>query len=278
MNKIVEHYYEVSTNKIENTRIVLLSDIHYYEKKDLYKLEKLTEHLLKLKPDYITIVGDLLDEAFVFDLEYLYDWIKNTSKYVSIIISIGNHDLLIDENFETGFNKEFFQKLKKIPKVEVVDDNTYQENDICFLGLTLPAAYYYQEKEPKDQLIAHMNSTFPVVDKNKFHVLLCHTPLMIAKKDVLEQLKIKKQLDLILCGHTHGGITPEFLKPILKGIGLISPFRTLFFKYAYGYIKRENTNVIISSGVTKASHRNRFRKLDSLFAREITVIDIKNIK
>ena len=91
MNKIIEHYYKIKNCKIDNKRIVLLSDIHYYEKKDYSKLEKISEYLMRLKPDYIAIAGDLLDEAHVCDLDYLYDWIKKISNYATIVISIGNH-------------------------------------------------------------------------------------------------------------------------------------------------------------------------------------------
>ena len=73
-----------------------------------------------------------------------------------------------------------------------------------------------------------------------------------------------------------GLITPEILKPILKTIGIISPLRQLFFKNAYGHVIHDKTNIIISSGVTKASHKNKFRKLDPFFAREITIIDVKS--
>lgn len=277
MNKIIEHFYEVSSDKVNETRIVLLSDIHYYNKYDYFKLDAVSEHIFNLKPDYIVIAGDLLDEAYVSDLDYLLDWFKNLSKNVKIMVSLGNHDLFVDNN-EEGFDRTFYQKLESIHNVKVLDNNSYIENNICFLGLTLPISYYYEFKESAEQLVNYMNSTFLKIDDNHLNVLVCHTPLRIFRKDVLERINISKQLELILSGHTHGGITPEFLKPILKNIGFISPLRKLFFKGAYGKIKTGNTNIIISSGITKASHRNKFHKLDPLFAREITVIDIKKTK
>lgn len=278
MKKIKEYYFEVESNKITDKRIVLLSDIHYYDKKEYFKLEAISEYLFKLKPDYILIAGDLLDEAFVYDLNKLYEWFKKVSKIASIYISLGNHDLLIEENFKTGFDKEFFKRLEKISNVKVLDNTLFVDDNICFRGLTMPAEYFYVKREPKEDLIKHMNNTFNTAKKAEFNLLLCHTPLAIANKKVLKQLKIHKDLDLIVCGHTHGGITPGFLRPMLKGIGIISPLRKLFFENAYGQKQINNTNIIISSGVTKAGHRNRFYKFNSFFASEITIIDVKKTR
>ena len=274
MNKIKEHYYELNSKKIRNRRIILLTDIHYYNKKEAFKLKDIYERIVNLKPDYIAIAGDLLDEAFVYDLDIFYEWMQDLSKLCPVLISIGNHDLYVKKYCKEDRNHAFFDKLSTIPRVKVLDNNCYTMDNICFMGLTLPVSYYIDFKEPKKQLIEKINNVFPKINSKEYNVLLCHTPLAIARKDVLEKVNIHKQLDLVLCGHTHGGITPEFLKPFLKGIGLISPLRTLFFKNAYGHIIHEDTNIIISSGVTKASHKNKFRKLDSFFAREITIIDI----
>lgn len=276
MNKIVEHYYEVKSKKLNDTRIVLLSDIHYYNKEDVYKLKAIYERVVKLKPNYIAIAGDLLDEAFVSDLDEFYNWIHNLSKCADVLISIGNHDLYVKDSSQRNRDHTFFNTLARIPHVKVLDNTSYKTDNICFKGLTLPVSYYLDLKESKDEFIKEVNQVFPKTDDKKFNILLCHTPLAIARKEVLEQIGIAKQLDLILCGHTHGGITPEFLKTFLKPRGLISPLRKLFFKNAYGHIIHDETNIIISSGVTKASHRNKFRKLDPFFAREITIIDVKS--
>ena len=208
-------------------------------------------------------------------MNYLYEGFQNLGKIVPVYISLGNHDLLIGEDFKAGFNKEFFERLEKIPNVIVLDNTCSLDKNVCIYGLTMPAEYFYVKKEPKEDLIKHMNNTFLTADASKLNILLCHTPLAIARKEVLKQIKIYKDLDFIVCGHTHGGITPGFLRHLLKGLGIISPLRKLFFKNAYGKKNIDNTNIIISSGVTKASHRNRFHKLNAFFASEITIIDIK---
>lgn len=276
MSKIKKYFYNIETKKINKTKIVLLSDIHYYNKEDYFKLEMIYNSLKEIEPDYITIAGDLLDNAYISDTNVIYSWLKDISLLATVIISIGNHDLLVKEDFEAGFDKKLFDKIDALDNVYVLNDKSLLIDNINFLGITLPASYYYETHEPKDYLINYINNVFPKIDKDNYNILLCHSPLRICNKEVLNSINIKNNLDLILCGHTHGGITPEFLKPILRNIGLISPFRRLFFKNAYGKLKIDNTNIIISSGITKASHRNRFHTLDNFFAREITIIEISN--
>ena len=49
----------------------------------------------------------------------------------------------------------------------------------------------------------------------------------------------------------------------------------MFPKDTYGLINRFNTNIIISSGVTKVSISKPFSFLDSFFDIEITYINLK---
>lgn len=273
MNKIKEYYYDVETRKINNTRIVLIADIHYYKKCEKYKLDLIYNHIKKLNPDYIAIAGDLIDGSFVLDLDILKKWLIDLSEMCKVVISIGNHEL-VDKQHNQAFNEQFFNELRSINNIIVLDNENFLVDNINFLGLTMPVFYYYKSKEPKDMLIEQINLNFKSINKDNFNILLCHSPLRICN-DVLDEIKIRKNLDLVLSGHTHGGVTPEFLKPILKGRGLISPVGTILFKNAYGINKINNTILIITSGVTKAGHSNKFYKLDNFFTREITIIDIK---
>lgn len=276
MSKIKKYFYSIDTKRDQNIRIILLSDIHYFDKRDYGKLDIVLKEIRDLKPNYICIAGDLLDNAYINDEDIICNWLERLGHISKVIVSIGNHDLLVKENFEAGFNKKLFNKINNLNNVTVLNDNSVDIENICFLGITLPASYYYQDHEPQDFLINYINKTFPKVDIHKYNVLLCHSPLKICDKVVYEKIKIANKLDLILSGHTHGGITPEFLKPFLKGWGIISPFRKFFFKNAYGCIDLGYTKAVISGGITKASHRNKFHFLDGVLTREITVIDISS--
>ena len=67
----------------------------------------------------------------------------------------------------------------------------------------------------------------------------------LKEDDIIKELDI----NLVLCGHMHGGIVPYFMRKIFKNIGFISPNKKLFPKYSYGKLKILKTNIIISSGI-----------------------------
>ena len=174
-----------SDTSINKTKIVLLSDIHYYNKEDYFKLEMIYNSLKEIKPDYITIAGDLLDNAYISDTNVIYSWLKDISLLATVIISIGNHDLLVKEDFEAGFDKKLFDKIDALDNVYVLNDKSLLIDNINFLGITLPASYYYETHEPKDYLINYINNVFPKIDKDNYNILLCHSPLRICNKEVL---------------------------------------------------------------------------------------------
>ena len=90
-------------------------------------------------------------------------------------------------------------------------------------------------------------------------------------------IKALKDINLVLCGHTHGGLTPNFLQRYLKNRIFISPDKKKFFvNNGYGYLPLNNLDIIISSGITKLSHASKISNLDFLFKPEIVVIDLIN--
>ena len=271
MGKIIYKNYDVKGSI--SKKIAVLSDIHYYSISDIKKLNRVLEKVRLLKPDYICMPGDIVDEAKVNNSECLIEWISNLASICKVIIGYGNHELFITKDHIPDINKELMKKIKKIKNVILLDDNIYSENNINFIGITLPFEYYYKRAEDKELFINYFNSKFSNVD-NKYNILLCHSPICIGTKEVLDKLKIGSKLNLVLSGHMHGGITPNFLKKILKGRGIISPRRKLFEKNCYGHNKINNTDFVISSGITVASHMNSFKFLDKLFSSEISVVNI----
>lgn len=270
--KINKQYYKI-INSI-NKRIIVLSDIHYYSKKDIKRLYEILKNVSILKPNYICIPGDLIDERFIHDEKLLLKWLKDLSKISLVIISIGNHEFIHKKNYET-YNKELFKKINKFDNIYVLDNKLKIIDNINFIGITLPGEYYYKYKEKnKIYLINFINNYLPFVNNN-YTVLLCHTPIELINSKVYDKLNSRNKINLILSGHTHGAITPNILKNRLKGRGIINPHKKIFTKYNYGKYKLNNTDFIISSGVTKASHKNMFSFLNIFFSPEITVIDIK---
>ena len=111
------------------------------------------------------------------------------------------------------------------------------------------------------------------VDAKKYNVLLCHSPISVTEDEIVK--KLNNKINLVLCGHMHGGLTPIWLQKILKDRVLINPSKNkLFVKNSYGYLKHRNINFIITSGITKLSHLSHLSKFDKLFSPEIVTINL----
>lgn len=265
--KINNKYYNLSNTY--NKRIVLISDIHYFSKKIIPDLYELLYEIQHLKPDYICISGDIVDDKNIKDQDSLVHWFKDLSKVSKIIISLGNHDFYYNHKPESSYDKKLFDQIDRIKNVYVLDNRVYSNNGINFIGVTLPNEYY-ENGEHSDDFIYFMNKKYPYLSTG-YNVMLMHSPY---NTDSLEELKCLKNLNLVLSGHMHGGLTFEFLKKILGGRGLINPQNGLFRKYCYGKYNIDKTSVIITSGITKLSKSHKIGLLSFLYKSEITIIDL----
>ncbi len=251
-----------------NAKIVLISDLHYYCKSDIKLLIKVLKRINKIRPDYICIPGDIVDEYHIKDEKCFINWLNNLSKIAKVIISIGNHEFYYNKSkkiFKLNINLKY--KISKISNLYLLDNKNIVLDNINFIGLTLPIEYYNSSN--KNNILGKYLKNIKV-SNNHYNVLLCHSPIDISKKDALKNLNI----DLVLCGHTHGGITPRFLRPIIGNSGLISVDMHLFPKNVYGHLKVCNSNIIITSGIRVISHINKFRILKDFFSSEIVIIEI----
>jgi predicted MPP superfamily phosphohydrolase len=279
MSNIKKINYLIETKNI-NKRIILLSDIHFYSVREKIYTDKITEELKKMEYDYLCIAGDLVDLSHIKEEGLLIDWLKNLAELSMVIISIGNHELYKNrKTYEYTFNRELFDKIKKIRNIKVLDNETFIDSEIRFIGLSLPIDFYYRYKESKSYFMRYVNNNFQEPYNDKYNILLCHTPTPFTDKEIVQKTRLLSNVQLILCGHMHGAITPKCIRRIMKGRGLIGPSKNLFPKHSYGLIKNGVAqNIIISSGVTTASHVNAFSFIDSLFIKEITIIDLKSKK
>lgn len=252
-----------------NTNIVLISDVHYYNIDDIKYLNKVLKKIEKLKPQYICIPGDLIDECNIYNEDQLINWLIRLSNIAKTIISIGNHEYYVSRKKRIyGFNKELFYKIKKLDNIYLLDNESVIFDEINFIGLTLPNDYYYKYGENDSNFYTYIETV--KANKKYYNILLCHSPINMCNKEVINKLNV----DLILCGHMHGGLMPKIFRPIIKKRGLVSPLKTLFPNNVYGNIKINNTNIIITSGITIISNLNPFRKLKKIFSGEIVNIKI----
>ena len=255
--KIINEYYNL--NRI-NKKIVLISDIHYYDKSDMKLLNKILSKIEIIKPDFICIPGDITDIAFVKDEDDFIEWLTKLSLISKVVVTLGNHEYCVskkEKKFE--LNEKLIKKISSVDNLYLLRNENIVLDNINFIGLDLGINYYFNNERVNVDLEKYVNQKY-------YNVLLCHSPVDI------DSIIKNKPMNLVLCGHMHGGVVPRFLRPIFKNKGLISPTKKLFPKYAYGFKKIDNTDIITTSGIRVFSRINRFYLFKDFFSAEIVVI------
>jgi len=262
--KIINKEYNI--NNIFNKKIVLISDIHYYSKKDILRLNNIYDNIKKIKPNYICITGDTIEKSSVFDLNLLIEWLKKITNICKVFIVLGNHEFYLNKiKAKDKLDNTFILRLNRIKNLYFLNNTNKIVDGINFIGITLPIKYY--EEENLENFKNYID-TIKTNDKY-YNILLCHSPINISKEEIINNINV----DLVLCGHMHGGIVLRILRPIFKTGGFISPQKKLFPKYAYGNIKVNKTNIITTSGIKVLSKRY-INKLTNLFPSEIAIINL----
>ena len=283
MNKIKLKTDIVYNNNTKKDLIIIhLSDIHFNINTKQKDLDMIYNEVNKIKPDYIMITGDLIDTPEITKnndkIKELITFLSNMAKISKIMIAIGNHDVLHQNDYR------FFNKLNDLYNIYVLDNTSYQDEYIYVSGFTLPSEYYYNinRSENKEVLLNHLENHKELINKlprNIPKVALIHSPVRISEN---ESLKILHEYDLILSGHTHNGMVPDILEFLFKGnVGIISPYKNFFPAIAKGKIERDIDNkkitIIINGAYTKLSKKSGkiLSKLNFVYNKSINKIIIR---
>ena len=259
--------FKLTTDIIYNSKakkdltIVHISDIHFSKITKPKMLNRLINYVNSLNPDYIMITGDTLDVPWIVKehdkMKELWSFFDNLSHITKVLISIGNHDVLSNEDFD------FFSDLDKIDNIYVLNNTSYHDEYIYTMGITLPGDYYYNvtHDESLEVLLNSLDNLKVKLSKMPKHVpkiALIHSPIKLTEKSTLERLR---DFDIILCGHTHNGMVPDCINFLFRANrGIISPRNNLFPKIAKGKINTDINNhkitIIINGGITKLSKQS----------------------
>ena len=286
MNKIEIHNDIVYNSKSKkDITLIHLGDIHFNITTNIKKLDKIKEAIYKNNPDYVVITGDTIDNPQVtkdkIRIKKLLLFLTDISNFTKVIISLGNHDVYIKEHHK------FFQNLNDLKNIYILDNEAYIDEEIYISGFTLPATYYYNitRNESKEALIEHLKKNKKLTYNLPLKlpkVGLIHSPILLTDKDVLTQLN---EYDLLLSGHTHGGMVPKFLSKFFKkNQGIIAPNKKILPEVARGkienYIKDKKITLIITSGITKLSLHSAkiLNKLNFVYNIDINKIIITSKK
>ena len=272
-----------TTNKnIEDTKIALLSDIHYYDNFNIKIFNKIIKQIQDNKPNYICIMGDILDSSAVKELTPLKDFLTTLSNISPIMVVLGNHDEKEGKmgNWQHESNKPLRDFLNSTKNIHLLDDSKYIDNNICFYGYNLSYDYYEGSNEDYNIFKEETDKLKEKLDSNNYIITLIHTPINIFKYLKENNTELNKT-DLILAGHMHNGAIPFTITNIFNKLfktsrSIMSPRKTLFPKYSQGRIYNDIKDAYIYEGLTKlAKSTGIFHFFNFIYSKNIKIITIK---
>lgn len=230
-NGLVVSAYEYSDAKItpelEGLRILQISDLHSKNFRG-----RLIEKIEEQKPDIIVITGDLIDS---YDRD-----IDTASKLITAILPIapvyfvpGNHEYN---------NSRLYAELAAFlaeSGVTVLEDSSSKiwEKGLNIIGIADLAFRDAALYDDGAAMVAMQQAAETNVEAHMFNLLLAHRPEYF-------DLYFQSNVDLVFCGHAHGG---QVRIPFVGG--LVAPGQGLFPEYTSGIHKKNDTSMVISRGL-----------------------------
>lgn len=231
-NNVWETDYTLKTDKKSgDIRIVQFADSHVGTTFHGDGFAKYMEEIQKLDPDVVLITGDFVDDdTSKEDMIQCCEALGKLKTKYGVYFSFGNHDKgYYDPSYRGYSGDDLIAELEK-NNVNVLQDDTVLIDDRFYII----GRQDRSEEMEKGGHRASMEELTKDLDSSKFTVVMDHQPC-----DYDAQAASK--VDLVLSGHTHGGqlIPINFLGTLIGGND-----RT------YGYEKREDTNFIVTSGIS----------------------------
>ena len=230
----ITNYCVNNTKNDAKLKFVVITDLHNKEYGE--KNADLAELVKEQNPDFIAVCGDMVNRGDP-DTTKMKDVLEKLSKIAPTYCCLGNHERDNAAKFGTDFKSETNST------GAVLLDNEYikfTKNGKSVLIGGVSDYPYYEFYTPDDDVPSRtLWEEFAEKAKNNFTILLHHQPEYIA-----EDAK-KTDIDLIVCGHTHGGqIQLTFIG------GVIAPNQGLFPKYDKGEFDLDGTKMIVCAGLS----------------------------
>ena len=289
------HKTPLFSGQSKSLKIAVISDIHFSRLVKNLKLRAIIKQFELARPDYIFIPGDLIDTLECVDSESerqrFLNFLQNLTAISSVrkmIVGLGNHDFYrIPENKKGWLivrENDFFEALRRIPNLVLLDDQTYQDDDIFCFGYTQKKSYYTEdgvnfaenaEAQLEDLTKTLANLPEPPTDKLKF--ALIHAPTHLQTPDIEFLLQ---PFDYILSGHMHNGIVPPVLDEFWRNQkGIISPTKKLFSGACRHTLETYDDKLIVVGPVTTFhAHLGLLEKLNVFYPTYLTYLEISDKK
>ena len=224
----------VKNEKLNDLKILHLSDLHINKKTTLENIRNLVNICDNLIFDFCVITGDIIDTKVKFIKEQLQ--ILNTLKSKVYYIS-GNHDLFY------GL-KDLKNELTNFIFMDNECKNFIYKNENIFIaGLPDRFSKFFGIKRDENKIKNYR--------LNQPSIFISHQP-----KDY--KIALESNTNLFLCGHTHGGQ----IYPFHYLVRLVQPFLA-------GIFYKKNTTIYVNKGLGTWGIKHRY-KADA----EITIVKL----
>lgn len=229
--------YTIEAPVASPIRIVHLTDLHNEEFGSGNR--KLTAKVEALAPDMIVMTGDMLNREDE-NTQIICDLISALSEIAPVYFGYGNH--------EYSWEETWGQSLRDIlgEAGAVVLDNDYLDLEVNGTAIRLGGymGYYWQPhmmtKDPEQQTMERgFYGAFQ--DTDRYKILLNHIPTQWLDWEYIDKCPV----DLVFCGHYHGGVIRI---PIIDQ-GLFAPYVGWFPPYTKGVFVGTEATCVLSTGL-----------------------------
>ena len=251
--KRYEYTLERLDPRLEGMKIVMLSDIHISTPTDANVIYQLVQDINALKPDLILMPGDLMDGS-LHKRRPISDLLFGLKAKFGIFISAGNHEYYSGyEEWRRYFEQGGFISLdNKVVALKDSDGKTL----LNLGGLTDPRAERYDLPTPD------VTGVVAALDDSAPSIILSHRPqyavdLAVAARQVnaqraatiMDEAKQRsepkqplefptKQVNLVLSGHTHGGLVYGLRQLVANANG----------GFVSGHYQIDKTHLVVGNG------------------------------
>lgn len=212
-------------------RIVQISDLHNAEFGA--GQSRLLGAVKEASPDLIAVTGDLIDSRRT-DIEKAMDLINGAVSIAPVYYVAGNHEARTGQY--AALKKRMGEAGVMILKNEGVTIRRGGDS-VRLLGLEDPAFVRQNGTNAENAAVLDGKLKEMRRENGGYTILLSHRPELF---DVYAE----NGVDLVLCGHAHGG---QIRLPVIGG--LFAPNQGLFPKYSEGVHKKGRTKMAVSRGL-----------------------------
>lgn len=236
---ITTREYEVTMDNLNTSvKIVCVADLHgkQFGEGNSRLISKIEEQ----EPDAIFVVGDMVGpDATAEEAERFVEIVSALQEIAPVFVSNGNHE----QEYIEATGDDLFDSIAALG-VTVVDDSFVDveiAGSTLRIGGTLDYLCGYGLEEGETSPLLDMMDDFNDTDLPK--ILLAHMPFSA----LLGSGYTNWDIDLVVSGHTHGGLIRI---PFLGGL-YAPPWEEWWPTYDMGYFELENdTKMVITSGLS----------------------------